>query len=478
MEYCQNVIVSISDEEGARTVILTLLDASKSDNLNKKRAAIMLLTHYCKQSKPGTTSEFNSTILTYLIDFFASNDECILSKASEAMAAIIKNLDKWQQVEVIPEVYRKLYNTLNERLPENYRRMGVFTYSYSPLTSNYRYVDNPDFYFPGFLFNKAIQALLILFNKSITGNNFELRLIGSNAHRMIVIHSSPEALKPSSMILCGSMLRLLCDHPKDDVKIIVIDVLSLLLMKMGVFLKPFYPQIQMIFFRSSFESKRALRLQAATCISRFIPIHPKPDSFLTELLALNKSCPIEPPYLKETGFFGLRLAIVTAGERFSSSVHRQLYEYANEYKEEMKNEIQQTAAPVIGALCRVVDDELLDEIGHKFLLQDEVNFIQHARKFRAIVLAIALKDAAHRTLGRNSDWSTMIHQNVLSLISSSIYQLAIYGIKCATYIIHYSLQNDLVIDKNLLHTYAKVCFLINPYKNVFQFFFHLIFYRQ
>ncbi|OTF74341.1 GCN1-like protein [Euroglyphus maynei] len=455
LEYCQNVIVSISDEDGARTVILTLLDASKSNNLNKKRAAIMLLSYYCSQSKPGTTAEFNSTIITNLIDFFASNDECILSKASEAMAAIIKNLDKWQQVEVIPEVYRKLYSILNERLPENYRRMGALTYSYSPLTSNYQYVDHPDFYFPGFLYNKGIQPLLNLFNKAITGNNFEIRVIGCNAHRMIVIHSSPEALKPSSMILCGSMLRLLCDHPKEDVKIIVIDVLSLLLMKMGVFLKPFYPQIQMIFFRSLFESVKSLRLQAATCISRFAPIHPKPDSFLNELLTMNKNCPIEPPYLKETGFFALRLAIVTAGERFSPSIHRQVYEYAAEYKEDMTNEIQQTAAPLIGALCRVVDDELLDEIGHRFLLQDEVNFVQHARKFRAIVLGIALKDAAHRTFGRNDDWSTMIQQNVLSLISSSIPYLAVYGIKCAAYIIHYSLQNDLVLDKNLLHAFAK-----------------------
>lgn len=455
LEYCQNVIVSIADEDGARAVILTLLDASKSNNLNKKRAAIMLLSYYCTQSKPGTTAQFNSTILTNLIDFFASNDECILSKASEAMAAIIKNLDKWQQVDVIPEVYRKLYSTLNERLPDNYRRMGVFTYSYSPLTSNYQYVDHPDFYFPGFFFNKTIQSLLNLFNKAITGNNFEIRVIGCNAYRMIVIHSSPEALKPSSMILCGSMLRLLCDHPKEDVKIIVIDVLSLLLMKMSVFLKPFYPQIQMIFLRSLFEPVKSLRLQAATCISRFAPFHPKPDAFLSELLTLNKNCPIEPPYLKETGFFAIRLAIVTAGERFSSAVHRQVYEYATNYKEDMTNEIQQTAASVIGSLCRVVDDELFDEIGHQFLLQDEVNFVQHARKFRSIVLGIALKDAAHRTIGRNNDWSAMIHQNVLSLISSSITYLAVHGIKCAAYIIHYSLKNDLVIDKNLLHAFAK-----------------------
>lgn len=69
MEYCQNVIVSIADEDGARAVILTLLDASKSNNLDKKRAAIMLLSYYCTQSKPGTTAQFNSTILTNLIDF-------------------------------------------------------------------------------------------------------------------------------------------------------------------------------------------------------------------------------------------------------------------------------------------------------------------------------------------------------------------------------------------------------------------------
>lgn len=96
-EYCTAIILAVSDEVGVRTIMDTLMDASKSKNNETKRAAATLLCAFCTNS-PGDYSQYIPQLLHGLLHLLADHDKEILQKSWEGLNAVTKTLDSTQQI--------------------------------------------------------------------------------------------------------------------------------------------------------------------------------------------------------------------------------------------------------------------------------------------------------------------------------------------------------------------------------------------
>lgn len=89
LEYCQAVILSVTDESGVRTVMDQLMDATKSDNIAKRRSAATLLCVFCRDTK-ADYSQYVPQLLRGLIHLFTDEDKDVLQMSWEALYAVTK----------------------------------------------------------------------------------------------------------------------------------------------------------------------------------------------------------------------------------------------------------------------------------------------------------------------------------------------------------------------------------------------------
>ncbi|XP_052855233.1 eIF-2-alpha kinase activator GCN1-like [Drosophila gunungcola] len=97
IDYCQTVILSVTDETGIRTVMDTLLISANSSNLCTRKFSASLLSAFCIHS-PGNYSQYIPQLLRSLLKLLVDNDKDILQKSWEALNAVIKGLNVAQQI--------------------------------------------------------------------------------------------------------------------------------------------------------------------------------------------------------------------------------------------------------------------------------------------------------------------------------------------------------------------------------------------
>lgn len=437
MENCQTVIVSITDEQGACSVVLTLLDAVKSEDLNMRRATTSLLVTYCVQSKPMIIAMFRTQLLGGLIHMLSSDDQFILNKCIDAINAITKNLDNQEKMNIIPDVAKDLKYTISD-------------FKSTPEGANADHL-------PGFATNRGILPFLNLFKDALLTINLDLKEKAACGYRDVIENSSKEALKPSVMTITGPVIRMLSDRLSNDIKVIVIDLISILLNKVGIILKPFFPQIQTIFFRALSAEDRSVRLQAAISLGRFAGVHSRLDSLYSEMITLYRNLSVDQASLKETLFFAIRLSVSLTKDKIAEATQTQILNVLSVEMDTPNDAVRLTAASCLGELCAAFSPTQLETVCRSFLLVDDPDEDQSIKHFRIISLRIALKVAFERLSLHSTNWTHRVNSIVIAYIRSTRLPLIINAIKCAAYIIHHSIDRDLAIDSTLISIFARVC---------------------
>ena len=431
-------MISITDEHGSRSVVISLLDSISSDDLNLRRAATTLLVTYCVHSKPSNISNFRSQLWRGLIYMLSSEDDFILNQCIEALNAITKNMDSKEQMEIVPEISNAL------------------RYTISDYKAQLPCVNLEDVILPGFNTNKGIMPMLNIFREALLSSNIETKDHGANGYRDIIKNASPNALKPSIMAITGPLLRIVADRISNSIKITISEILSILLFKSGSLLKPFYPQIQVFFLRSLCDGNRSVRLQAAISISCFSTVHSRIDALFTELINNLKNSVHNELCMKETAYYALRLSITQVGNKLSDAIHRQIIETVITELDSSIDSYRVTAASCLGALCASISAPDLESIAKAYLLNDDPSEFWTIRHFRSIVLRIAIKEAYQRIMLDRLDWREQVFSVTINYISSNKIPLMISGIKSAAYLIDHCLENNIALMQPLITAYSRV----------------------
>lgn len=244
LEYCQAVILSISDEVGVRTVMDTLMDATKSDKTDVRRAAATLLSAFCTHS-PGDYSQYVPQLLRGLLRLLADSDKEVLQRSWDALNAVTKTLDSTQQIAHVSDV-----------------RQAV-RYASSDLKGKE---------LPGFCLPKGITPLLPVFREAILNGLPEEKESASQGLGEIISLTSAASLQPSVVHITGPLIRILGDRFNAGVKAAVLETLAILLNKVGIMLKQFLPQLQTTFLKALHDTTRIVRVKAGYALAQLVSL--------------------------------------------------------------------------------------------------------------------------------------------------------------------------------------------------------------
>lgn len=256
VEYCQNVILAVSDEVGIRTIMDHLMDASKSNNKSTKRAAATLLCAFCTSS-PGDYSQYIPQLLSGLLLLLADHDREILQKSWEALNAVTKTLDSTQQICHVTDVRQAVKFAAMDL------KVGAEL--------------------PGFCLPKGIAPLLPVFREAILNGLPEEKENAAQGLGEVIRLTSATSLQPSVVHITGPLIRILGDRFNAGVKAAVLETLAILLQKVGIMLKQFLPQLQTTFLKALNDPNRTVRMKAGNAIVELIKIHMRPDPLFVEM---------------------------------------------------------------------------------------------------------------------------------------------------------------------------------------------------
>lgn len=428
MEYCQSVILSVVDEQGTRTIIDSLLESARHDSPAVRRAAIRLLSVYCHQTKAAFSS-LVPQLIRGLIFLFTDTNEQVLQSSWEAFASVTKSLDTKEQIDCLGEVRSAVRHAASDLKGSSL--------------------------LPGFCLARGISPILPIFREAILNGNPEQKEQAADGLSEVIQLTSPDALKSSVVNIAGPLIRILGDRYSSNVKVSVLDTLSLLLAKAGSFLRPFIPQLQQTFLKSLGDSNRVVRLRAANAMSHLIAIHPRCDPVFAEIHNSIKSFTGgDDQSLRETMLYALRLGIMKAGEKITENVRLGIVATTTSLLDNINDNVRNSAASCLGTLCKCLSDAELENVARDHLIEDEPASYWNRRHGQSVALRIALKEAPGRML--IPEWEEKLFKHILAQLGADRIPVVCNGVKSCAYVFVHKISKEEQLPQQLVSAFARV----------------------
>lgn len=192
----------------------------------------------------------------------------------------------------------------------------------------------PGRYVPGFSLPKGISPMVPIVIAGLTTGSNEQRENAAYAIGDLVIRTEENALKPFVVPFTGPLIRVAAQSASQPpgVKVAILSALTTMLAHIPTFVKPFFPQLQRTFVKSTSDtSSLAVRNKAATALGVLMKSQPRVDPVVTELIAGAKTSeePIAASYMR-----ALALVVKNAAENLGDKAREACVELVEDaYKE-------------------------------------------------------------------------------------------------------------------------------------------------
>ncbi|GJQ71586.1 hypothetical protein Trydic_g11289 [Trypoxylus dichotomus] len=391
LEYCQTVVLSVMDEAGIRTVVDTLLESTRTDNVKQRK----------------------------------DSDKEILRAAWEALNAVTKSLEAKQLSSYVSDV----------------RQAVRFAVSDMKGTSDL---------LPGFCLPKGILPILPIFREAILNGDGDEKEAAAQGLGEVIKVTNAQALQPSVVAITGPLIRILGDRFSPNVKIAVLETLALLLAKVGVMLKQFLPQLQTTFLKALNDQHRMVRLKSANALSYLIMIHQKAETLFTELHNTIKNT--EDSSIRETTIHALRGIIGPAGDKISDSLRKQIHVTLVNFIGHQEDVTRIAAAGCLGSLCKWLPPDQLDATITEHILNDTASdwMLRHGR---GAALSVVLKESAGVIW--TEQYEVRTERTLLSQLAADNIAVTQTAVRSCGYLLQYLMNNDMQLPLNLLGPFVK-----------------------
>ncbi|EDW83946.2 uncharacterized protein Dwil_GK13410 [Drosophila willistoni] len=408
LEYCQTVILSVTDEVGIRTIMDTLMVSAKSDDLCTRKSSASLLSAFCIHS-PGDYSQYIPQILRCLLRLMADNDKEILQKSWEALNAVVKGLNSTQQIAYVSDV----------------RQAVRFAAS-----------DLKEKELPGFCLPKGITPLLPVFREAILNGLPEEKENAAQGLGEVIFLTSAQSLQPSVVHITGPLIRILGDRFNSGVKAAVLETLAILLHKVGVILKQFLPQLQTTFLKALHDQNRNVRMKAGKALSELVAIHSRADPLFNEIHTGIKNS--DDSAVRETMLHALRSILTPSGDKMSEPIKKQVFGTLLNMIGHSEDVTRNAVGGCLGAMLKYMPSaQISDFLNNNVLAENSDDpLVKHGF---TIVLFVALKECPSEVL--TPKLQDGIIANILGNISSDKVPIACNAIRAATYLLQHVLSS-------------------------------------
>lgn len=413
LEYCKKVVLSVTDEIGVRTImedLLSNINNAVPDNAKQSWAVVTMLQTFCS-STSADFSEYIPQLFRGLIQLFVQTDEQLLLAAWSCLDAITKKMDT---SEMLPHI-------VSVRQAVKFARM------------DFKGKELPGFSIP----KKGIAPVLPIFREGILNGAQEVKEAAALGLGEVIAMTSSEALKPSVVNITGPLIRILGDRFTWNVKVAVLETLTLLLSKVGMMLKPFLPQLQTTFVKALNDPNRSVRLKAADALGKLIVIHVRVDPLFTELFTGVKTA--DDTSTKDTFLQALRCCMQGAGDKMAEPLRKQMAQTLQSLLSASEDSTRMTAAGCYGTLCGFMSDAELLEAAEQLMDTDQSTdwTLRHGR---CCALGVVLKECPQK-LSSLSLRSSLV-QTVSQLASADKVPIGVGGVRATGYLFKYLCQKS------------------------------------
>ncbi|XP_063983766.1 stalled ribosome sensor GCN1 [Diachasmimorpha longicaudata] len=424
LEYCQTVVLSITDEVGVRTVMDQLMEATKSEHVSRRRGAATLLCAFCRDSR-ADYSQYVPQLLRGLIHLFTDDDKEVLQKSWEALSAVTKTLESEQQIAHLGDIRQAV-------------RFAVSDLKGQELL-------------PGFCLPKGITPILPIFREAILNGLPEAKEAAAQGLGEVIKLTSAAALQPSVVHITGPLIRILGDRFNWSVKAAVLETLAILLGKVGVMLKQFLPQLQTTFLKALNDNNRQVRLKAAFALSNLIIIHTRVDPLFAELHTGIKGA--DDPGVRETMLQALRGVLTPAGDKMTETMRKQVFVTLSGMLGHPEDITRSAVAGCYGALVRWLSPEQLNSAFNDNLLSTDVNCDWTLRHGRTAALFVALKEAPQVVYTPKEQ--ERVCKLILGCLATDKVQVVMNGIRACGYLFKYLMLEGESIPQGVLGPFVR-----------------------
>ncbi|XP_053135159.1 eIF-2-alpha kinase activator GCN1 [Hemicordylus capensis] len=395
---CQAVILSVEDEAGQRIIIEDLLEATRSPQVGLRQAAAVILNIYCSKSKADYTAHLRN-LVSGLIRLFNDNNSVVLNESWDALNAITKKLDAGNQLALIEDLHRDI------------RVVG------SEASGGH---------VPGFCIpKKGVTSILPVLREGVLTGSSEQKEEAAKALGLVIKLTSAEALKPSVVSITGPLIRILGDRFSWNVKVALLETLSLLLAKVGIALKPFLPQLQTTFTKALQDPNRVVRLKAADALGKLIAIHAKVDPLFTELL--NGVRTSEDSGIRDTMLQALRFVTQGAGAKVDAAIRKNMLTVLLSMLGHDEDATRMASAGCLAELCAFMAEEELGSVLHNHLLADVSGIDWMVRHGRSLALSVVVSVAPGRVCAPK--YLNSVHEMIFTNATADRIPIAMSGIR-------------------------------------------------
>ncbi|KAK1156554.1 hypothetical protein AOXY_G25541 [Acipenser oxyrinchus oxyrinchus] len=408
---CQAVILSVEDEVGQRIIIEDLLEASRNSDVGMRRAAATLLNGYVSKTKADYSAHTRS-LVSGLVRLFNDGDSAVLNESWDALSSITKKLDAGSQLALIDDLHRDIRTAGNEAKGET---------------------------LPGFcLPKKGVTSILPVLREGVLTGSPEQKEEAAKALGLVIKLTSAEALRPSVVNITGPLIRILGDRFSWNVKVALLETLTLLLAKVGIFLKPFLPQLQTTFLKALQDSNRSVRLRAAQALGKLIAIHTKVDPLFTEQLNGIRSA--EDPGVRETMLQALRFVIQGAGGKVDPVIRRSITTTLLSMLGHDEDAMRMASAGCLGELCAFLPEDELHTVLQQHILADVSGIDWMVRHGRSVALSIAMKAAPSKLC--SEEYSAEVVDMIMSNAAADRIPIATSGIRAVGFLMKHQIESE------------------------------------
>ena len=259
--YSSTVILSANDIHGTQIVVEHLIQSTRHTDLSMRKAATILLNGYCHQAKllPMQISQ----ILEGLIMLYTEENQEILATTWDALNCLTLSMDSGACIEFISDIRNAVRYAISD--------LRAAKKSYSESNSE------EELLLPGFMSAQGFGPLSVVYRETIINGPPYKKELAASSLCEIMKHSSVAAVEASTMKIAGPVIRILSEciikdrHPW-DVKVALLEALTMLMTKVGSRMRPFIPQCELTLRKLLLDEHRVVRLRTAAALSQLILI--------------------------------------------------------------------------------------------------------------------------------------------------------------------------------------------------------------
>ncbi|PAV83070.1 hypothetical protein WR25_02598 [Diploscapter pachys] len=296
IEPCEEVVLSVTDDDGVPVLIEYLIKKAHAKNI----PAIVLLQKYIEKC-PTDLTDFVVELLPGLLALYGGQYEP--ASVDHAVLAAIALTQKVDMRDAAWDVLHPMKKAINMLISQAKGRV-----------------------IPGFQHPKGLNPLMGILRDTILSGGPELKQLAGETLSSIIVQASDTALVPHIVNVTGTLIRVIGDRFPPDVKLSLLECLSRMLDKVDDKMKPFLAPMQTTFLKAIQEqTSRPVRLAAGGALSRLAKnIQQKPEPIVTEMLKILASTSSDQ-YLLESTFVSARAIVRYCAEKLQQSTIEEGY---------------------------------------------------------------------------------------------------------------------------------------------------------